>query len=125
MPPLFAGRAIKPFLLMLTMTMVIVAQSNFRGMDRGTEFPLSVLVGIVAAGSAVALLVGWAGRFPRIMEYGLLGVVTAYGIRAAFIMLASPWDQAVFFSLAACIGAGGAYFLEVSERHDGGWGNRE
>lgn len=123
--PTFLGRAIKPFLLMMTMTMVIVAQANFRQLDHGTEYPLSLIVGTVAALAAVALLAGWAGNLPRLLEYGLLGVVLAYGIRAWFIMLSSPWDQAVFFSAAAVIGAGGAYFMEVAERHDGGWGTRE
>lgn len=124
-PPTFLGRAIKPFLLMMTFTMVIVAQANFRQLDRGTEYPLSLIVGTVAALAAMSLLIGWAGNLPRVMEYGLLGVVLAYGIRAWFIMLSSPWDQAVFFSLAAVIGAGGAYFMEVAERRDGGWGSSE
>lgn len=124
-PPTFLGRSIKPFLLMMTLTMVIVAQANFRGIDRGTEFPLSTLVGSIAAGSAIALLAGWTGKLPRLLEYGLLGVVLAYSIRAWFVMMSNPWDQAVFFSLAAAVGAAGAYFMEVAERHDGGWGSGE
>lgn len=124
-PPTFLGRTIKPFLLMLTLTMIIIASSNFRGMDRGTEFPLSMIVGVVATLAAIALLVGWAGNMSMVMEYGLLGVVLAYGIRAWFIMLSNPWDQAVFFSLATVLGAAGAYFMEVAERHDGGWGRGE
>lgn len=124
-PPTFLGRAIKPFLLMMTLTMLIVAQANFRGIDRGTQVPLSYVVGTVAALAAVALLAGWVGNLPRLLEYGLLGVVLAYSIRAWFVMMSNPWDQAVFFSLAAVVGAGGAYFMEVAERHDGGWGTRE
>ena len=123
-PPTFLGRTIKPFLLMLTLTMIIIASSNFRGMDRGTEFPLSMIVGVVATLAAIALLVGWAGNMPMVMEYGLLGVVLAYGIRAWFIMLSNPWDQAVFFSLATVLGAAGAYFMEVGERHGHGWARR-
>lgn len=123
-PPTFLGRTIKPFLLMLTLTMIIIASSSFRGMDRGTEFPLSMIVGVVATLAAIALLVGWAGDMPMVMEYGLLGVVLAYGIRAWFIMLSNPWDQAVFFSLATVLGAAGAYFMEVGERHDHGWARR-
>lgn len=123
--PRFLGRSIKPFLLMMTLTMVIVAQANFRGIDRGTEFPLSAIVGSIAALAAIALIAGWAGNLPRILEYGLLGVVLAYSIRAWFVMMSNPWDQAVFFSLAAVVGAGGAYFMEVAERHDGGWGRGE
>jgi hypothetical protein len=124
-PPTFLGRAIKPFLLMMTLTMVIVAQANFRGIDRGTQYPLSIIVGSIALAAAIALLAGWAGKLPRLLEYGLLGVVLAYSIRAWFVMMSNPWDQAVFFSLAAVIGAGGAYFMEVAERHDGGWGSGE
>lgn len=123
-PPTFLGRTIKPFLLMLTLTMTIIASSNFRGMDRGTEFPLSMIVGVVATLAAIALLVGWAGNMQMVMEYGLLGVVLAYGIRAWFIMLSNPWDQAVFFSLATVLGAAGAYFMEACERHDHGWARR-
>jgi hypothetical protein len=124
-PPTFLGKSIKPFALMMTLTMVIVAQSNFRGIDRGTEFPLSAIVGSIAALAAFALIAGWVCDRPRILEYGLLGVVLAYSIRAWFVMMSNPWDQAVFFSLAAVIGAGGAYFMEVAERHDGGWGRGE
>lgn len=124
-PPTFLGRAIKPFLLMMTLTMLIVAHANFRGIDRGTQVPLSYVVGTVAALAAVALLAGWAGNLPRLLEYGLLGVVLAYSIRAWFVMMSNPGDLAVFFSLAAVVGAGGAYFMEVAERHDGGWGTRE
>lgn len=124
-PPTFLGRSIKPFLLMMTLTMVIVAQANFRGIDRGTQYPLSIIVGTVALAAAVALLAGWAGKMPRLLEYGLLGVVLAYSIRAWFVMMSNPWDQAVFFSLAAVVGAAGAYFMEVAERHDGGWGSGE
>lgn len=123
-PPTFLGRTIKPFLLMLTLTMIIIASSNFLGMDRGTEFPLSMIVGVVATLAAIALLVGWAGNMPMVMEYGLLGVVLAYGVRAWSIMLSNPWDEAVFFSLATVLGAAGAYFMEVGERHDHGWARR-
>lgn len=124
-PPTFFGKAIKPFALMMTLTMVIVAQANFRGIDRGTELPLSAIVGAIASLSAIALIAGWAGNLPRLLEYGLLCVVLAYSIRAWFVMMSNPWDQAVFLSLAAAIGAGGAYFMEVAERHDGGWGRGE
>ena len=124
-PPTFLGRSIKPFLLMMTLTMTIVAQSNFRGIDRGTQFPLSAIVGTIALAAAVALIAGWSGKLPRLLEYGLLGVVLAYSIRAWFVMMSNPWDQAVFFSLATVVGAAGAYFMEVAERHDGGWGRGE
>lgn len=124
-PPTFLGRSIKPFALMMTLTMAIIAQANFQGIDRGTEFPLSAIVGTIAALAALALIVGWAGNLRRLLEHGLLGVVLAYSIRAWFVMMSNPWDQAVFFSLAAVIGAGGAYFMEVAERHDGGWGSGE
>lgn len=116
-PTLF-GRAIKPFMMLLTLTMVIVAQSNLRGIDRGVEPPLSVFLGVIAVCAVVCLIVGWVfSQRKVVLEYGLLAVVFVYLTRAVFIQMSSVWDQAVFFSLAVVASAGSAYFMEVAERH--------
>jgi hypothetical protein len=108
------GRPLKPVALGLTLTMVIVAQSNLRGADRGTEYPLSIILGVLAIAAAVTLAVGWIGKRQRIAEVGLLLVVGVYAARAAFIQMVSPFDQAVWFSLSTVVIAGGAYILEAS-----------
>lgn len=110
------GRPLKPVALGLALTMTIVAQSNLRNMDRGTVPPLSYLVAAIAAAAVIALAGGWIGRNQRLAEIGLLLVVGAYATRAAFIYLSSGFDQAVFFSLATVIIAGGSYLLEASSR---------
>ena len=108
------GRPLKPVALGLTLTMVIVAQANFRGEDRGTEYPLSFVLAILAVAAAVTLAVGWIGKRQRIAEVGLLLVVGVYAARAAFIQMVSPFEEAVFLSLATVVIAGGAYILEAS-----------
>lgn len=108
------GRPLKPVALGLTLTMVIVAQSNLRGADRGTEYPLSAILGVLAVAAAVTLAIGWIGKMQRIAELGLLLVVGVYAARAAFIQMVSPFDQAVWFSLSTVVIAGGAYILEAS-----------
>lgn len=108
------GRPLKPVALGLTLTMVIVAQANFRSEDRGTEYPLSFVLAILAVAAAVTLAVGWLGGRQKVAEIGLLLVVGVYAARAAFIQMVSPFDQAVFFSLATVVIAGGAYILEAS-----------
>lgn len=115
-PTLF-GRAIKPFMMLLTLTMIIVAQSNLRGIDRGVEPPLSVFLGVIAVCAAVCLIVGWVSQRKMVLEHGLLAVVFVCLTRAVFIQMSSVWDQAVFFSLAVVASAGAAYFMEVAERH--------
>lgn len=115
--PTIFGRTIKPFMLLLTLTMIIVAQSNLRGIDRGVQPPLSIFLGVIAVIAVVCLLLGWIARLRRVMEYGLLAVVLVYLTRTVFIQLSSAWDQAVFFSLAVVVSAGSAYFMEVAERH--------
>lgn len=114
-PTLF-GRAIKPFMMLLTLTMIIIAQSNLRGIDRGVEPPLSVFLGVIAVCAAICLIIGWVSQRKMVLEYGLLAVVFVYLTRAVFIQMSSVWDQAVFFSLAIVASAGAAYFMEVSER---------
>lgn len=115
------GRPLKPVALGLTLTMIIVAQSNFRGADRGTQYPLSMVLAVAAAVAAVTLAVGWISRRQRIAELGLLLVVGVYTARAAFIQMVSPFDQAVWFSLATVVIAAGAYVLEASDhRRSGG-----
>ena len=113
------GRPLKPVALGLTLTMVIVAQSNLRGADRGTEYPLSIILGVLAIAAAVTLAVGWVGKMQRIAEVGLLLVVGVYVTRAVFIQMTSPWDQAVFFSMSTAIIAAGSFMLEAAEPERG------
>ena len=113
------GRPLKPVAFGLTLAMVIIAQSNFRNADRGTEYPLSVFLGIAAVAAAVTLVVGWVGSRQRIAEVGLLLVVGVYVTRAVFIQMTSPWDQAVFFSLSTAIIAAGSFMLEAAEPERG------
>jgi hypothetical protein len=108
------GRPLKPVAFGLTLAMVIVAQSNFRGADRGTEYPLSVFLGFAAVAAIVTLIVGWVCSRQRVAEAGLLLVVGVYVTRAAFIQMYNPWDQAVFFSLSTAIIAAGSYMLEAT-----------
>ena len=110
------GRRIQPLIFLLAMTMIIVAQSNFRGLDRGTEPPLSYFVASAATISVIAFAIGWWNKRQQFIEFGLLLVVLAYISRAAFISLTQPWDQAIFFSLATAMGAGLAYYMERTDR---------
>jgi hypothetical protein len=110
------NRRLQPLALGLTLTMIIIAQANVRGIDRGTEPPISYVVAIIAITSALLMIVGWISRRQRMIEWALLGVVFTYTARAVFIMFYSPWDQAVFFSIATVLMAGGAYYLEADER---------
>jgi hypothetical protein len=110
------NRRLQPVALGLTLTMIIIAQANIRGMDRGTQPPLSYLVSVIAALAALAMVIGWVSKRQRIVEWGLLGVVFTYMARAIFISIYSPWDQAIFFSLATVVLAGGAYYMEADER---------
>lgn len=111
------GRPFKPVALGLTLNMLIVAQSNFRGVDRGTIEPLSTIVAVLATVAVAFLILGWVMRLQRLAEAGLLLTAAVYMTRAAFIQFTNAWDQAVFFSLAAAIIAGGSYYLEVADRH--------
>lgn len=109
------GRPLKPVALGLTLTMIIIAQSNLRGVDRGTDYPLSTILGVLAVVSAITLAVGWFWDRQTIAEVGLLLTVGVYTTRAAFIQFSTPWDQAIWFSLATVVIAGGAYMLEASD----------
>jgi hypothetical protein len=120
----FAGRTIKPVALGLTLTMTVVAQSNLRNMDRGTQPPLSYVVAFLAGASVAMLIWGWVSRSQRAAEFGLLLVVAAYATRAAFIQLTNPFDQAVFFSLATVIVAAGSWWLEASSHGGDVWTRR-
>jgi peptidoglycan/LPS O-acetylase OafA/YrhL len=110
------GRPFKPVALGLTLTMLVVAQANLRGYDRGTEPPLAYVVAFLAGAAIVCMVYGWIGRSQRAAEAGFLLVVAAYTTRAAFIQMSNPWDAAVWFSLASVIIAGGAYMLEATDR---------
>jgi xanthine/uracil permease len=115
--PTVLGRPFEPLLLGLTLTMVIVALANWQASDRGTQYPLSVIVAIAASVAAVMLVIGWCCKTRRLVEYGLLAVVLAYSTRAWFILISNDGiDNAVWFSLATVIMAGGAYFLEANDR---------
>lgn len=112
------GRPLKPVALGLTLTMVIVTQANIRGLDRGTQPPLSWLVALMSAAAVVTLLWGWIGRNQKAAEIGLLLVIGTYITRAAFIALESGLgEQAVWFSLATVVIAAGSYALEVDDRY--------
>lgn len=113
------GRPIRPVAFGFLLTMLVVASANYRGMDRGTELPIALVVAALATVSAGCLLTGWWANCHRCGEIGLLLVASTYAVRGALIMLASPWDQAVFFSLASVIIAGGSYVLEVNARQSG------
>jgi len=113
------GRPLKPVALGLTLTMAIVARANWLGLDRGTQPPLSYVLGVLAAIAAATLVTGWAGRMQRVAEAGLLLVVLTYATRAAFVTLSNPGDQAAYFSLATVIIAGGSYILETTDRGRG------
>jgi hypothetical protein len=110
------GRPVKPVAAGLTLNMLIVAQSNFRGMDRGTLPPLSWILGTAAVVAVACLIIGWVSNSQHLAEVGLLLTVGVYVARATFIMLENPWDQAIFFSLAVIVIAGGSYFLEANDR---------
>jgi hypothetical protein len=110
------GRPFKPVAFGLTLAMLIIAQSNLRGLDRGTIPPLSYMVAAIAGAAIGFMVAGWVTGRQRLEEAGLLLVVAAYATRAAFIQINNPWDQAVFFSLSTVIIAGGAYMLEADSR---------
>lgn len=113
------NRPFKPYLFSVALTMIIVMQSNAREMDRGTEYPLSVIVTFLAGGAAAALIGGWVLRKYQYTLIGLALVVFAYTTRAVFIQFNNAFDQAVFFSLAAALAAAGAYILEArGVRHE-------
>jgi hypothetical protein len=75
--PAFFGRPFEPLLLGLTLTMVIVALANWSASDRGTQYPLSVVVALAASVAAITLVIGWCCKARRLVEYGLLAVVLA------------------------------------------------
>jgi hypothetical protein len=110
------GRPFKPVALGLALNMLIVAQANFRDMDRGTTPPMSTMLGVMAVIAVTALILGWVLRLQRLAEIGLLVTVFVYATRAVFIQFTGTWDQAVFFSLAGVIIAGGSYCLEAADR---------
>ena len=112
----FLKRPLKPVMLGLTIIMSIIAQANWRGIDRGVTPPLSYLVAILASTAVVTMIVGWAAGKPRLLEFGLLATIAAYTTRAAFIWMVNPWDQAGFFGIAVVVMAGGTYILERGDR---------
>lgn len=116
--PHFLRHPFRPLVLGLFFTMLIVFQSNIRNMDRGTSPPMSYFVAGIALASSLALIVGWFRKDVRTIKAGYLLVAAAYMTRATFIMLANPWDQSVFFSLASAFIAAGAYIAE-SANHPG------
>lgn len=101
-----------PLVLGLFFTMLIVFQSNIRGMDRGTTPPMSYFVAGIALAASLALIVGWLRQDVHTIKAGYLLVAAAYMTRATFIMLVNPWDQSVLFSLASAFIAGGAFIAE-------------
>ena len=109
----------RPLVLGLFFTMLIVAQSNLRNMDRGTTPPISYFVAGIALAASLALIVGWLRQDVRTIEMGYLLVAAAYMTRATFIMISNPWDQSVFFSLASAFIAGGAFIAESASHHGG------
>ena len=115
--PTILGRPLEPLILGLVLTMVIVALANWQASDRGTQYPLSVVVAVAATAAAAMLAIGWCCNRRRLVEYGLLAVVLAYSTRAWFILISNDGiDNAVWFSLATVVMAGGAYFLEANDR---------
>lgn len=115
----FLGRPFKPVAFGLILTMIVVAQANFRGLDRGTLPPLSYVVAFLAGSAVAAMLIGVIAESNRALRIGFLLVVAAYTMRAAFIQMSNPGDAAVFFSLASVIIAGGAYMYEALDRPAG------
>lgn len=107
------GRPFKPYILSLILTMIVVAQSNVRNMDRGTEYPLSIAVAFLAGASAAAILWGWLGNRHWWLMVGLGLSVFAWATRAAFIQMTNSLDQSIFFSLAGALAAGGAFYMEA------------
>lgn len=114
------NRAFRPYLLGLSLGMMFIAQQNFRGMDRGIHYPLSIAVALIAGGSAAMILWGWIGRWQFATVVGLAGAFFAYIVRAAFIFIESGAEQAIAFSLIAAATAGGAYLLEARQYLYGG-----
>lgn len=113
--PHFLWHPFRPLVLGLFFTMLIVAQSNIRNMDRGTAPPMSYFVAGIALASSLALIVGWFRKDVHTIKAGYLLVAAAYMTRATFIMLANPWDQSVFFSLASAFIAAEAYIAESAD----------
>lgn len=109
---------LQPVAAGFALAMVVVMVQNLREEDRGIHPPLSYILVIAAAAAAAALIAGWVGQRARLMQLGLLLVFLTYVTRAAFVALSTPGDQAVFFSLAISIIAGGSWWLEV--RHPRG-----
>lgn len=116
--PAVFGRPFEPLTLGLVLTMIVVALANWHQSDRGTEYPLSAVVAGAATTTAIMLAVGWTFRKRLLVEYGLLAVVLVYSTRAWFILISDEGriDNAIWFSLATCVMAGGAYFLEANDR---------
>jgi hypothetical protein len=100
----------------LVLYMIIVVQSNVRGIDRGVEPPLSLIIAALSGVALVFLAAGWITRRHRFILAGLALVVLTFSTRAAFIQMVNPWDNAVWFSIANVLAAAGAYVLEYRGR---------
>ena len=119
------GRPFKPVAFGLSISMCTVLAVNVAGDDRGTQAPLTTFLAVAASAALTMLLYGWWARSQLAAEAGLLLVVLTYMTRAAFIYLSSGWDQAVAFSVASSVIAGGAYLLEAADHGGrGGWWTR-
>lgn len=111
--PTILGIPLKPIMLWGVLSMAIVAQANLRNEDRNVQYPLSTVVGVLAAISLTICLIALIQRSHRLTQVALLMIVLVYATRTAFIWLTNGiGEQAGWFGLAVVVLAGSAYLME-------------
>ena len=120
MPPLNLdvtvwGRPVKPVALFLTLSALVVAAINVLDVGILQTSAWGDLVGVVMAGAASLLVVGWVTRSQRIAEVGLIAAFMAWLFRFWIGGLVTGFQLAhegVWLSLCWAGIAGGSWALE-------------
>ena len=121
--PRILGIPVKPILLWGAISMTVIAQANWRSVDRSVGFPLSLHVAITASVSLLLIAFALWKKSQSLLEAALLAMFATYAVRTTFIWLENGFEEeAGWFGVAGMALCALSYMLErfdypESERH--------
>lgn len=129
MPPLnlpisVFGRPVKPVSIGLALIMITFMVAN--ALDLGAFGPSAWgdILGVVAGGAFLLLMLAFIRNSQRLAELGLLFSATVFIVRGTFLLLTFGWsEEDLYFSFALAIIAAGSYFLERTDPKGSGGKN--
>jgi len=120
MPPLnlswtIWGRPVKPVSLALSITMLVLFWSSAVNIGPTGDSPWGDVLGGMAVGTFLLLVLGWVRRSQSTNELGLAAAFYIWGIRVWLDALLDPMplrNSGIYMAVCWMIVSGGAYLLE-------------